>query len=356
MRKDPALGLPQSADVRVAGDSEDLNQGASLSGHERNHLFLNDGTGSMDDVSGLSGLDHEADGRALGWFDFDRDGWLDFAVVNANGPTLQLFRNEMGTLAGSASHQSISVQLVGGNESAIGNPKWSNRDGVGARLEVALGDRVLVRELRAGEGFAAQNSATMHVGLGDAKIADRVSLRWPSGRTQSVDAVPAGSLVIFREKSDEAKVEPRPRRATTHEAKPSHPRDVLAISAGDGAAPLRVYTTMATWCETCRGELPDIAHLRESFPPSALELIGVPVDENDTPEMLAAYIERYAPRYRMLQNRTKADVDAIQELIQSKLRRDVLPASVVTNASNEVIDVFWGLPTVSDLKAIQENS
>ncbi len=356
------MDLPSNAEsTLLAGNNRELVDGASLSGHERNHLFLNEGDGRMRDVSGISGLDHPADGRALGWLDFDRDGWLDFAVVNANAPTLQLFRNEMSAQPGGTQRGAIALRLVGGNQSAAPDSEWSNRDGVGSRFEIQIGDRTLVRELRVGEGFASQNSAILYAGLGDAKNADRVTVRWPSGRTQSAEHVPAGSVVTFYENPKHAPsdgatlVEAGLSRASTKAPgyDPTHETLELSDIAGSSDAPLRVFTTTATWCESCRSELPDVARLREQFPPTELDLVAVPVDETDTPEKLLEYTRRYEPRYRMLYDRTDADVTSVKKVIETRLRRDVLPASIVTNADHEILGVFWGLPTVSDLRAME---
>ena len=109
-----------------------LAQGASFSGAERNHLFLNRGDGSFTELSGVSGVDHPGDGRAFAVLDFDRDGWLDFAVVNANTPRFQLFRNRIGDLPGGGPSSMVALRLVGGNATAESDPEWSNRDGYGA--------------------------------------------------------------------------------------------------------------------------------------------------------------------------------------------------------------------------------
>ncbi len=67
----------------------------SLSGGERNHLFLSDRGRHFDDVSGVSGLDTPGDSRSFAVFDYDRDGWQDVALVNTNAPFLNLSRNEI---------------------------------------------------------------------------------------------------------------------------------------------------------------------------------------------------------------------------------------------------------------------
>ena len=81
---------------RYSRATERLKSGASLSGHERNHVFLNQNGDDYVEVSGVSGLDHPGDSRAFAVLDYDRDGWQDIAVVNANAPMFQLYRNQMG--------------------------------------------------------------------------------------------------------------------------------------------------------------------------------------------------------------------------------------------------------------------
>ena len=72
-----------------------------------------------------------------------------------------------------------------------------NRDAIGAVVHVTLGDRVLRRVKRRGEGFAAQNSATLLIGIGEATEADEVTVVWPSGDDSTVQNVSAGSRVVF---------------------------------------------------------------------------------------------------------------------------------------------------------------
>ena len=58
---------------------------------------------------------------------------------------------------------------------------------------------VLRRDRQCGEGFAAQNSAVMLIGIGNAASADRITVRWPSRKTQHTESIPAGTLCIFSE-------------------------------------------------------------------------------------------------------------------------------------------------------------
>ena len=92
MRSDTELGIDPGNSISNPFAAE-LIPGVSHSGHERNRLFLNRAGEQFVDVSGVSGLDDAADGRSFALLDFDRDGWLDIAVVNANAPLLRLYRN-----------------------------------------------------------------------------------------------------------------------------------------------------------------------------------------------------------------------------------------------------------------------
>lgn len=168
-----------------------------LSGHERNKLFLNSG-GQFFDLSGVSGCDHPGDGRAVVRFDYDRDGRLDLAIANSNEPRFVLFHNETPH-AGNF----IVIDVVGEAK----NGSSSNRDGIGARIEALLPDgRLLVRELRCGEGYASQQSRYLHLGLGTAPHVERMSVRWPSGRESVVTNVSSGSLITVTEGQKEAKI------------------------------------------------------------------------------------------------------------------------------------------------------
>ena len=134
-------------------------------------------------------------GRAFATLDFDRDGRIDLAVVNANEPFCELFANR------SKAGHILALRFVGGNDRDEVSREWSGRDGYGVSVEVDVGERTLLREHRAGEGFSAQNSATLIVGLGAHLRADTVRVYWPSGRTQRATDVGAGVLLTVYENS-----------------------------------------------------------------------------------------------------------------------------------------------------------
>ncbi len=71
----------------------------------------------------------------------------------------------------------------------------SNRDGVGARVELTAGGRTQFREVNPFGSFLSQSSYDVMFGLEQADVADRIVVRWPSGIVDEIDAVPAGRRV-----------------------------------------------------------------------------------------------------------------------------------------------------------------
>ena len=186
MRSDETGEILDDGTLPGTGVHRMLAQGASLSGHERNRVFLQVRDGERlryVDMSPLSGLDALGDGRAFAWLDYDQDGDRDVVLTNANEPRVQLFNNQA-----MAAHTVLAIRLIGAKRDSTSTPKGpGNRDAIGARVEVVAEGVRRVLERRAGEGLAAQNASELLVGLGAAKSVSSVHVRWPSGRETRLD-------------------------------------------------------------------------------------------------------------------------------------------------------------------------
>lgn len=321
----------------------------SFSGHERNRLFVNSEGRSFRDDSILSGLDNIADGRAFAVCDFDRDGWQDIALVNANYPLLNLYRNEIRKTNDSrTAREFIAVRLVGGNRESRASSKFSNRDAIGAEVCVNLGQREIRRELRCGEGFAAQNSNTLIIGIGATSQVEGLTVDWPSGSTTSTGPVSAGQLVTCFEDESEAnggfRIENYVLAVGDFSAQ-KPPQDSplkLSLSSAPYSDRYRLITTMATWCEACKKQQPQLAHLRNVFPEDQLEMIGVPADPIDSQDDLTNYMQTYRPAYRLVM------IDNAElKSLQKTLRTEALPSTIITDSSGVVIQAFAGVPSAS---------
>jgi hypothetical protein len=152
---------------------------------QRNLLLRNDG-GRLRDVALLAGRGFALTkvSRALAAGDIDNDGDLDLLITN-NGDTADLLRN-----GGGQGNAALLVRAVG---------KQSNRDGVGVRMRLAVGNTAQIREVKTGSSYLSQSDLRQHFGLGRAKQVDRLELRWPSGRTEVLQNIAANAIITVVE-------------------------------------------------------------------------------------------------------------------------------------------------------------
>ena len=98
-------------------------------------------------------------------------------------------------------------------------------------------------------------------------------------------------------------------------------------------------------------ELPQWKRLRDHFGPEQLDIVAVPVDEDDTESGLRDYLAEHSPAYRMLPKPDRESMARVTEMIVTALGRDGLPASFVADASGRVLEVRWRAPTVSAIRS-----
>lgn len=142
-------------------------------------LFLNEGGGKFRDVARQLGGGFETPivGRGLAYGDFDRDGDLDLLMTTNNGPAY-LYRNDLN-----AGNRSIRFQLVGTK---------SNRDAIGAAVRIFLGGQSQSRVVRGGSSYLSQSELPVTFGVGKSEKIERVTIEWPSGRTEEYKDLTAG--------------------------------------------------------------------------------------------------------------------------------------------------------------------
>ncbi len=163
-------------------------RGKSLSGYERNRVFINAHGAEFFEISGLTGADSDGDGRAVVPVDVNGDGREDLFVRQAGGGSLLLFENRFPQ----AHWLQVSLRGV-----------KSNRLGLGARLVAQVGGQKLVRELYPQNTFKSQAPAYVHFGLGKAAKVDHLTITWPSGLVQEWVDLPADRYIRITEGAQE---------------------------------------------------------------------------------------------------------------------------------------------------------
>ncbi len=171
----------------------------SWHGWERNrHLRSRgpdaEGRVTFEEIGRATGTDLLLNSRGIAVADFWNRGVLDVAVA-ASTDRHALLRNQVG-----GRRDWLAVELVGGaGELADG----TNRDAVGARVTIRVGEQIQMREVALGDGYGSQNSLRLHFGLGgpsEAPVVDELTVRWPrSGVVQRFHDVVANRIVELRE-------------------------------------------------------------------------------------------------------------------------------------------------------------
>ena len=72
---------------------------------------------------------------------------------------------------------------------------------IGAAVRVFWNGKQQLQEVSGGSGFCAQNDRRLHFGLGPRARIERVEIRWPSGKVQTLENVSANQLHRIQEPS-----------------------------------------------------------------------------------------------------------------------------------------------------------
>ncbi len=150
-------------------------------------VFRGVGDWKFEDVSLSAGPFFEVKSVARGaaFADYDNDGKIDAFIVNLGGPGFLLHNTSP------APNHWIEVKLTGHK---------SNRDGIGAQVEVLAGGQRQQRERTAGSGYLSQDDPRVHFGLGTATKIDRLTVTWPSGVKQAMQNLPVDRIMTVEEK------------------------------------------------------------------------------------------------------------------------------------------------------------
>jgi enediyne biosynthesis protein E4 len=153
----------------------------------RAQLLLGDASGHFRDVSEQAGACWQVPrlGRGLAVADIDNNGRMDVLIAGQGAP-LVLFHNQAAPAAG----HFLTLALDG---------VASNRDGVGAKVTVTAGGRSQVAARFGGGSYLSASDPRLHFGLGGASRADRVEVRWPSGRRDTYEGLAADAGYRLRE-------------------------------------------------------------------------------------------------------------------------------------------------------------
>ncbi len=133
-------------------------------------LLTNDGRGRFEKRASPA-LQTGILGRGLAVGDFDNDGLVDAAIVNLNGKPMLLHN------ASVERNTWVGIKLRG---------KKSNRDAIGARLVLHTAMGAKTAWITGGASFMSSHDRRIVFGLGSARSAGPLEIRWPNGDSQTV--------------------------------------------------------------------------------------------------------------------------------------------------------------------------
>jgi enediyne biosynthesis protein E4 len=154
----------------------------------QNHYFKfyrNDGDHFTDITYETNAIVNDAVGAI--WSDVDEDGDLDLIVMDRMGAQRnQLFINRVGQ-----DNHWAELDLIG---------TTANRDAIGARIVVEAGGLKMTRMVKGGgRHMNAQDSHTVHFGLGQAETIDSLTVYWPGGEAEEFPPPPINSRTTTKQ-------------------------------------------------------------------------------------------------------------------------------------------------------------
>ena len=173
-----------AANGHIADDVERVQ--SRVTHAQRPQLFHNLGRGRFEEIVGGAGeaLQYAMVARGAAYGDLDNDGDLDI-LITSNGGAPRLLRNDGGN-----ANNLLRVKTVGVD---------SNRDGIGARVEVIVGGKMHWQIVKTGSSFASQSELPLTFGLGDATTVDAVRVIWPGGLIDDIDGTTANQFLTIEE-------------------------------------------------------------------------------------------------------------------------------------------------------------
>ena len=332
---------------------------SSWNAYERNVMFANNGDGTFAEVSGIVGLDCLEDSRSFALADIDHDGRQEIILKNRNAPQLRILRNNLSDIG-----HSILFRLRGHK---------SNRDAIGASITVEAGPLKQTKYLQAGTGFLGQHSKEVFFGVGKAEAPLKATVRWPSGLTQTFEALPVEHRIEMEEGVNTFTAKPfaetpqrykQPGVTAPSEALPTQvetwlttPLKAPAFSLPDTTGRERQmqewlgsFVLLTLWSASSPESVEQLRHLQkvQAKLQASVTVVALNLDEAAEADSVRSFAKKEGLTFPVLLG--SPQVGGIYNIIYRYLfdrRRDLaFPTSFLLDKDGQIVKVYQGMATV----------
>lgn len=197
----------------------DVFVGASSNANGMHKLMRNNGNGTFTDITASTGIaSFTQTGIEFVAHDFDNDGFVDIfcgdnGVILRNNGDMTFTAHSVLPTSGSVGDVNNDgfLDVYNGNNLRINQSNgnhWikihlqgvqSNRNGIGARVEIYGAWGKQIRDVRSGDGFRYMSSLNTHFGIGSQTEITQVIVRWPSGTVDVISNPPIDQALFILE-------------------------------------------------------------------------------------------------------------------------------------------------------------
>jgi enediyne biosynthesis protein E4 len=153
-----------------------------------NYFFRNQGDLTFLDETKAWGVERPSFSYGAAYADLDNDGRLDLVVNNIDAPAL-IYQNVAPT---DDQHHYLQIRLEGAPPNRLNG-------GIGATLTLRAGGRTQYVYNSPYRGYMSSMDDRAYFGLGSARRADSLEIRWPDGRRQLVTNLAVDTLLVLRQ-------------------------------------------------------------------------------------------------------------------------------------------------------------